>query len=297
MQRASIDPATQIGAVHLVVPSLDRSLRFYLDTLGLRELERTDGVASLTADGSAPLVVLHERPQAAAAPRRSSGLYHFAILVPSRPDLARALQHLLEAHYSLQGAADHLVSEALYLADPDGNGIEIYRDRPRPTWTDGGGSLRMGTEALDVDSLLDELEKDPRPWQGLSLPTRIGHIHLQVAGIPQAEAFYQDVLGFQRMARYGPSASFLAAGGYHHHIGVNTWNSLDAPPPPDGAAGLLYYTIDLPNEPALEEVERRLRAADVAFTPQTDGVALRDPSQNGIRLQVAPVLGLRETGG
>jgi catechol 2,3-dioxygenase len=184
----------------------------------------------------------------------------------------------------LGGFSDHSVSEAIYLSDPDDNGIEIYRDRKREEWPMQNGRLQMNTLPLDLQSLVSELNGQSRAWQGLHDGTKMGHIHLHIRNVDEAEAFYCDILGFERMMRYGPSAGFVSAGGYHHHIGLNTWAGVDAPPPPAGSAGLRYYQIILPSQTALESVVQRLRKNDVAFAEQAGEVALQDPSQNNLRL-------------
>jgi catechol 2,3-dioxygenase len=211
----------------------------------------------------------------------TTGLYHFAILVPSRAHLARALRRLVDARTRLQGAADHGVSEAIYLADPDGNGIEIYRDRPRPEWPMTDGQLHMGVDPLDLEALLDE--SDDRS-SALGPGTVVGHVHLHVADLAAARRFYVDVLGFAVMQRYGPSALFVSAGGYHHHIGLNTWAGVGAPPPPPGAVGLRHFVVSLPNASALEEVGARLREAAIPVETDGETILTKDPSANAILL-------------
>jgi catechol 2,3-dioxygenase len=279
-----IDPETKIGSVHLSVADLERSSRFYTELLGFRPAGQRNGDLELTADGVTPLVVLREQPDAPPKPTRTTGLYHFAILTPSRSDLARSFWHLLEAGYGLQGAADHLVSEALYLADPDGNGIEIYADRPREAWPRRGDRVHMATEALDAEGLLAELNEDTRAWDGLSPETRVGHVHLHVADLHRAQTFYCDGLGFEVVARYGAAAIFVSAGGYHHHIGLNTWAGLGAPPPPLGSLGLRFYTIRLPSPQAVERSVEHLKASGVQIDEGGEGIELQDPSGNRIRL-------------
>ena len=284
----SLHPATEMGLVALTVADLARSLRFYQDVLGFAVLSQDADHAVLGAGGT-PLLVLHEQAGAPPAPANATGLYHFAILVPSRGDLARSLLHLAESGYPLGGASDHLVSEALYLSDPDGNGIEIYRDRPRDTWPRQGGQIRMATDPLDLRALLAEAQADPRPWTGLEAGTRLGHMHLQVADLGPARAFYHDVLGFDvvvDMSRMG--ALFVSAGGYHHHLGLNTWQSRGGRPAPAGSAGLRYYTIHLPDAAALAPVLARLDAAGVAYRDADGGVALEDPWRNQILLTTGP---------
>jgi catechol 2,3-dioxygenase len=280
----TIAPETRIGAVELNVASLERSLNYYQNTLGFKLFEREPDQASLGV-GDQRLLVLHEKP-GAVQPRGTTGLFHFAVLLPDRQSLARLLVHMAETEAAVDGASDHGVSEALYLSDPDGNGIEIYRDRRKQEWpVDDLGRLQMVTEELDIDDLVLELRQKLTEWKGLPEGTRIGHIHLRVRNIPEAEAFYSGVLGFKLMQRYGSAASFVSAGGYHHHIGMNTWGSAGAPPPPENAAGLRQYEVLLPDIGALEAVKASLETASVPFEPVDGGLLVRDPSQNAILLK------------
>lgn len=285
----SIHPDTSLGAVKLIVSALGRSLEFYRDILGF-SIRRRDGTKVELGTEASSLLTLWERSGARSKPPHTSGLYHFAILLPTRGDLARILQRLIDVRYPIDGASDHLVSEALYLADPDGNGIEIYADRPRSAWPDLNGRLRMATLPLDVDGLLNELKADRRPWNNLPNGTRIGHVHLHVADLQAAEAFYRDVIGFDLMLHYGRSASFLSAGGYHHHIGLNTWAGVGAPPPPPDAVGLQYFTIRLPSRAELERVADRMREAGIAGEQRPEGILIYDPSRNGVLLTARPEL-------
>jgi catechol 2,3-dioxygenase len=284
MDPFSIHPDTTVGPVDLIVADLGRAEQFYRDVIGFKPLGREDGTRALTADGTTPLLILHERPGARPKPARATGLYHFAILVPTRLDLARSLRRLAEMQWPIGGAADHLVSEALYLDDPDGNGIEIYRDRPRAEWPRSGGRIQMATDPLDFDGILAELEHDDRLWDGLRPATVIGHVHLHVADLRAAEAFYHGVLGFDIITSYGASALFVSAGGYHHHLGLNTWAGVGAPPPPPDAAGLRHFAIVLPGPDALEQVATRVREAGIAAQQIGSGLLVRDPSQNGVVL-------------
>jgi catechol 2,3-dioxygenase len=279
----SIHPDTSLGTVDLTVSDLARSQKFYGDILGL-VVRRRDGTTAELGTGAASLLRLWERPGARPKPPHATGLYHFAVLLPARADLARALRRLSETRYEIDGASDHLVSEAIYLADPDENGIEIYADRPRSAWRFRNGQLQMATAPLDVDNLFAELHADPRPGAGLPDGARIGHVHLHVAHLQTAEAFYREVLGFDLMVRYGDSASFLSAGGYHHHIGLNTWAGVGAPPPPPDAAGLRYFTIRLPSRAELMRVLDRVRTASLPAEETPDGYFIRDTSQNGMML-------------
>jgi catechol 2,3-dioxygenase len=282
MSHISIHPTTSIGYVHLSVANLDRSLAFYQDKLGF-QLRRRDGATAYLGAGGPDLLVLTEKPGARPV-SGVTGLYHFAILTPSRLALAKSLRRLAETRTPVQGFSDHWVSEAIYLADPDGNGIEIYRDRPRSEWPCQNGQLQMATDPLDIQGILAELESQPEPWTGLEPATTIGHVHLHVATIPSTESFYVDTLGFDLILRYGPSASFVSAGGYHHHLGLNTWAGVNAPPPPPDAAGLRYFTINLPDEPALAVVVERIKGAGVTFREKDEVIFLRDPAQNGVVL-------------
>lgn len=284
-----IAAATVIGRVRLTVPDLKRSRAFYERLLGLEATANPDGsVALAPARWPALLELVGD---SAASPRnpRHTGLYHYAILVPTRRDLAVALVRLIQGGWRLSGASDHLVSEALYLDDPDGNGIEIYRDRPRSDWRhESGGTIAMATLPLDLDSLLEELRSAPiDPDADALMPpgTRIGHMHLQVADIATAERFYVDTLGFEVTARLVPSALFISAGGYHHHIGMNTWHSRGGQAPPPGAVGLRTYEIKLPEAGALAAVVARVDAAGAARELTDDGsTLLHDPSGNAVLL-------------
>jgi catechol 2,3-dioxygenase len=231
-----------IGRVSLTVTNLDRSVAFYRDLLGFDESTRDGGVAHLGAGGGSTLVELHEKPNAVPKPRRSAGLYHVAILVPSRAALGRSLRRLIDRQWPLTGASDHLVSEALYLDDPDGLGIEIYRDRARPEWPRRNGQLAMATDPLDVQGVRDEPGAETA-WTGLETGTVIGHVHLHVPHLDAAEALYCGRIGFEPTVRGYPGALFVAAGGYHHHLGLNTWTGIGAPPPPEHAVGLRSLTI------------------------------------------------------
>jgi catechol 2,3-dioxygenase len=274
-----IDPQTAIGEVHLTVSDLDRSLRFYQDHLGFTLHHRADRIARIGAAGSDLLVL--SQGESAPRVRGTTGLYHFAILVPSRADLARALRRLVDTDTVMQGAADHGVSEALYLADPDGNGIEVYRDRPREQWPYVGGALRMVADPLDVEAILAEAAGDG--GAGLAAGTTIGHVHLHVSRLADAERFYVDVLGFELMQRYGPSALFVSAGGYHHHFGLNTWAGVGAPPPPPGALGLRHVVVRM-TAPGAAAAADYLRAAAIAFESTAAGALVHDPAGNAILL-------------
>jgi len=280
----TIAPETTIGEISLFVSNLDRAAIFYEDQLGFQMIEKSGAQAVLGAGGQR-LLTLVEKP-GASRPRGTTGLYHFAVLLPDRRSLASVLYHLAETETEVQGAADHGVSEALYLSDPDGNGIEIYRDRRRSDWpVDDIGRLMMGTEELDIDDLVMELREGVPQWQGMPEKTVIGHVHLQVRDLHEAEHFYTQVLGFKLMQRYGSGAAFVSAGGYHHHIGFNTWVGVGAPPPPEDAVGLRWFEVRLPYAGALEAVRARFETAAIPFEMHDDAILVRDPSQNGILLK------------
>jgi catechol 2,3-dioxygenase len=284
----AIDSRTEIGAVRLTVSDLGRSRAFYERALGLTAVELEEGgLAFQVRDDNRTLVELVGDSSAPRLDRRATGLFHLAVLVPSRLDLALALARLADAGRSLDGASDHLVSEALYLSDPDGNGIEIYRDRPRNQWKVLDQQLQMATLPLDLRDLAGELGSPEARQPAAPAGTLIGHAHLQVAELEETEAFYHGVLGFDLTVRSYPGALFVAAGGYHHHIGLNTWHSAGSGPPAPGSVGLRAFEIVLPGQPELDAVLARVAAAGLETEPdpRTHGALVRDPSGNGIVLR------------
>jgi catechol 2,3-dioxygenase len=263
-----------MGAVHLTVADLARSLAYYESAIGLRVHARDDGRAALGTGGE-DLLVLTEQPGARPADRYC-GLYHFALLVPDRGDLARWLAHAAAERVPLVGMADHDVSEAIYLSDPDHHGIEIYADRPRSVW-EGDVARRLTTAPLDARDLLRAA--GDAGFDGLAGGTVMGHVHLRVRDVESTNEFYADRLGFEVMAALGRQATFLAAGGYHHHLGANTWESAGAPPAPEDTARLLRATIVFPS------AESRDAAAAAVDAVSVNGVlAARDPSGNVVAL-------------
>lgn len=280
-----IAPGTTVGPVHLTVADLGRSVAYYREAIGL-ELLGVDGTRASLGAGGRELVALVEEPGARPA-AGFTGLYHFALLVPRRADLAAWLAHAARDRVALTGLSDHFVSEALYLADPDGHGIEIYWDRPRHAW-EGRVASRMTTLPLDVEHLISELDR-PRDttFEGLPAGTVMGHVHLKVAAIDEAVAFYRGVLGFALMAQLGAQAAFLAAGGYHHHVGANTWESAGAPPPPPGTAALRHATIVLPDATERDAVLERLEDRGVEWRAGEHGPEVPDPAGNRLVLAVA----------
>jgi catechol 2,3-dioxygenase len=268
--RADVPPETRMGAVHLTVADLDRSLAYYETQIGLRVHARDNGRAQLGTGGE-DLLVLIEEPGAKPADGYS-GLFHFALLVPERIDLARWLAHAARDRVPLSGLSDHFVSEALYLRDPDHHGIEIYADRPRELWE--GQVERLTTLPLDTNDLLATLE-DPgsEPFDGLAGGTVMGHVHLSVADVEQTVRYYRDVVGFALMVQLGDQAAFLSAGGYHHHLGGNVWQSAGRPYAPEGYARLTQMTVVLPNSAARDALAERVGGTEV-FDPSGIPIAL-----------------------
>jgi catechol 2,3-dioxygenase len=280
-----LHPQTEVGMVTLKVADLRRSLAFYGDQIGLRVLDRGADKVTLGA-GSRPVVALEEIPGARPQPARTTGLYHSAILFPDRRSLGIKIAQLAAAGIPV-GQGDHLVSEAFYLSDPDGNGLELYRDRPRSEWQWDGDTVRMATDSVDVEGMfaeigdLDGAMTDKSAADG----TKLGHMHLRVSDIALAEKFYVETLGFDVTAR-GPGALFVSAGGYHHHLGLNTWQSRGAPPAPEDSAGLREFSLVLPDTSEIERAAARMGTAGFVVERDQEGVLLRDPFENRIRLTV-----------
>ena len=274
----------RMGAVRLNVADLDRARRFYEEAIGLRAFNGAGDLVRLGTDRGRAIVELAARPDGPRRPAGSTGLFHLAILVPSRAELARTLRRVTDAGWRLTGASDHLVSEALYLHDPEGNGIEIYRDRPREQWRYADGQLQMDTLPLDLDGVLGELQAGDTEVNGLPAETRIGHIHLNVAELSASEDFYAGSLGFEVTVRSYPGALFFAAGGYHHHVGVNTWAGEGGAAPPPGSLGLSWFEIALPDTEQVEQAGQRLRSAGFEVQDDTEALQVADPSGNRILL-------------
>jgi catechol 2,3-dioxygenase len=271
--------APALGPVHLTVSDGEASARWWTGLVGLDVLSEGGGVGVLGA-GEAPLVVLHEVPGAPSA-RGHTGLFHVALLVPERGDLGRWLTDTAGVRRHLTGASDHLVSEALYLRDPDGHGLEIYCDRPREEWPRRGGDVQMASDPLDLDDLAASATPGPG---GLPPGTAVGHVHLCVADIGPADAFYREVLGLDPTARIGDVATFLSWEGYHHHIGANVWESRGAGPPPPGSAALRRVALTYGDAGARDEVAARAETAGAPVEREDDVVLVRDPSGNAFAL-------------
>jgi catechol 2,3-dioxygenase len=281
--RFRLPPATHIGAVRLQVADIARSLAYYERVLGLRVVRRDESGVALGPLGSEEsLVELRERPGARPHPRRGQlGLFHFAILLPDRASLGRFVRHLSEIG-AYAGMSDHLVSEALYLTDPDGLGIEVYADRPRGQWRYEGGELQMATIPLDVQDLV--AAGGAERWAGMPNGTTIGHVHLHVGDLDQAATFYHEALGFDKVVWSYPGALFLSAGGYHHHLGTNTW-AAGAPAAGDEDARLVEWELVLPNAASVSAAGASVEAAGGTIERAPDGSILaRDPWGTAVRL-------------
>lgn len=279
-----LPPEIEIGPVHLTVADLERSLAFYAGVLGMRPIEKGAAHASL---GTAGRTLLHltEVPGARHVTGRT-GLYHFALLYPSREELGNVLQNLVDNHIPLSGGADHLVSEAIYLNDPDGSGIELYRDRPRHEWLMENGRPKMDTLPLHFEGILAGASQNAAAGYEMPQDTLMGHLHLHVADLAAALAFYEEIVGFDLMGRYGGVAAFLSAGGYHHHLGLNTWAGVGAPPPPPRATGLRAYEILLPDNDSLAALTGRLRSSETPHEIVEQALIAADPSANQVRFSL-----------
>lgn len=285
-EAGALHPKTEIGRVHYRVAHLERVASFYQELLGFHLLWQSGTEAALGTK-ERELLRLTEEP-AARRVRGRTGLYHTAFLLPTRWDLAHLLRRLLEARTPLHGTSNHGTHLAIYLPDPEGNGIELAWDFPREVWPMRDGKMdwrSMPREGVNLSELLGELEQDPSPWPGLPPGAKVGHVHLHVSDLREAFAFYHQALGFDVTAdgwEFG--ALFFSAGGYHHHIGTNIWNGQGALAPPPDATGLLYFTVQLPGEGELERVAGRLERAGFTGAASEEGVLFKDPSENGVML-------------
>ena len=287
---AFLPDETRVSQVRLRTGNLNRALSFYTGALGLSVVTQPGSAqeASLSATGQSPaMIVLREEPGAPQRPPRTTGLYHLAIRYPTRRDLAHAVNRLLREGHPLQGASDHRVSEAIYLSDLDGNGVELYADRPRGDWFWRDGQVAMTTQVLDLESLMASIEGEAPPPQ-ISEQTDLGHIHLNVADLAVAERFYHDFLGLAVTQRSYPGALFLSAGGYHHHLAVNTWEGKQRPP--ENSVGLISYRLEVPEAEILYCLRNRapLSGYEVKTGTAEDGselVQIRDPNGNWLEVQ------------
>lgn len=276
----------RMGPVSLTIRDVEQAVDFYARVLGLGVVERDAGTVAMGV-GDKALVELVAEPEAPRRPAGTTGLYHLAILVQDRRELGRSVRRLVAERWRLAGAADHLVSEAIYLSDPEGIGIEVYADRPREEWRYDGDEVRMATLPLDVRGLVEEVAERSGSGAGLAADARIGHVHLNVADLDDSERFYGALLGLDVTARGYPGALFMAADGYHHHVGLNVWQGRGAPRPPDGATGLRRFEAQLRDERALAATAERLRADGQAIEERGGALDVADPSGNRLRLRVA----------
>jgi catechol 2,3-dioxygenase len=274
-------PNTYTGEVHLNVMDLDRSVRFYKEVIGFKILEQESNKVVLTADGKTPLLIVEQPENVTPKEQHRTGLYHFALLLPKRADLGAIIKHFVQHNVRI-GASDHLVSEALYLSDPDGNGIEIYTDRDPDVWTWDNGKVAMSTDPLDGESIV--AESAGQTWDGLPAGTVMGHVHLHVANLPETEKFY-NALGFEVVTNY-PQALFMSNGKYHHHIGLNTWNGEGVQRPTAGSVGLQSYTLVYPTEAVLNEAIEKVEVLGAKVESVENGFAVEDPSGNRINLRI-----------
>lgn len=277
-------PYTYVGNVHLLVKDLHRSMTFYKEVIGFTILEQTEKKAALSADGKTVLLTIEQPEVIIEKQPRTTGLYHFALLLPTRADLGNVLLHLLQSGYPLQGASNHGVSEAIYLGDPDGNGIEIYADTPEEEWIWQDNHVQMITESMDAEGVLASRISDT--WNGLPVGTVMGHIHLHVSDLVKAEEFYINVLGFDVVLRYGAQALFISTGNYHHHIGLNTWAGVGAPAPTKNSLGLKTFTLHYPDSETLQTAVAKLKEMDAYLAEDNGAYITQDPSGNVIRLYV-----------
>lgn len=277
-------PNLYIRDVSINVMDLNVSLAFYRDFLGFKVLEEGDRYVALTADGKTALIKLYQPEGVTPKEARKTGLYHFAILLPSRAELGKILIHLIKNNYRL-GASDHLVSEALYLNDPDGNGIEIYHDREDSEWTwNSRNQVEMTTDPIDGEGVMAAAQGEL--WGGMPAETIMGHIHLHVSDVEEADTFYRKLLGYELVCEYGGQALFLSTGKYHHHIGMNTWNGVGAPAPSENSVGLREYSISIPNEGYKQNIIRSLEQLGLTYVEENGVLHTKDPSQNSIALYV-----------
>ena len=268
-----------LGPVHITVTDLDRSVGFYQDAIGLQVRERSNTEASLGAGGEELLHLVEDRDARPAG--RHAGLYHFALLHPSREELARATARLVATGTPISGASDHGISEAIYLPDPDGNGIELAADRSRDRWGDLSDPTTIGPQPLDLEALLATVAAE-QPQRHADPSLAVGHLHLHVGDVDQGLGFYREVIGFEAQTLF-PSAAFVSVGGYHHHLAFNTWRGEGAPPAPEDAVGLRHWTVQL-DAPDLEAVQRRLADAGIDVEARDGGVLVRDPWNNALLL-------------
>ncbi len=282
MKKFHGNPNVFVKDIVLKVTNINRSIKFYTSIMGLSLIKKKGKLASLTADGFSPIITLIEPEDIIAKVPRRTGLYHFAILLPSRYHLGLFLKNIRDQDYPIIGGSNHGVSEAIYLEDPDGNGIEVYRDREASEWDRDEDRINMISEPLDYDDLIAEAGMDT--WDNTPLDTIIGHIHLHVGDLDQARQFYVEGLGFDLVMEAGTSAIFLSTGGYHHHIGLNVWSGRGALAPPENSVGMKHYSLKFPDEESREETLDNLRTLAYEIIKEEKDIYIKDPSKNVIKL-------------
>lgn len=273
-----LDPQMQLGYVTLRVQSLEKQRTFYQDAFGLHVIDERSDRLVLSVDNVHPLIVLQEGENVVQKPDHTTGLYHLALLIPTRADLAYVIAHLIQKGIRFDGASDHLFSEAFYLTDPEGNGIEIYRDRPRSDWPrTENGELVSASDPIDFQGIM-ALQDENRQWTGFPEETILGHMHLHVGQLHEAATFYLDVLGLEEITRFHESALFMSAGGYHHHIAANIWQGVGAVLPPENATGLVEYSLILSTEKESQKLLTHLAEKNINITHEKKGFSILDPN-------------------
>jgi catechol 2,3-dioxygenase len=270
-----------IGAVGLVTRDLDLLAGYYQSLLGLTVLERTPRLAKLGVSGIT-LIEIEHRPDAKPDDQRTAGLYHTAFLMPTRADLARWILHVAKNRVPISGASDHDVSEAIYLDDPEGNGIEVYSDRPQEKWRRDGQAIFQKTDPLDIDAIVREINPSTATYLSAPEGLRIGHIHLRVGSVAKAEEFYCGAIGLD-VTRRRTGATFISSGGYHHHVGANVWHSDGASRRDPDRAGLAWFSIEAADGAAFDAAGARLKAANAAVASIPGGIETADPWGTRVR--------------
>lgn len=286
MASEALSPQLVLGAPQLAVADLERALVFYRDLLGM-QVHSNDGQLAQLGTAKTVLVELVQQKQAIRPAHNTTGLFHVAFLFPSQRDLARTMIRLFQAGYRVGGASDHLVSQAFYLDDPDGNGIELYCDRPRSEWPMNGKFVAMDTLPLDIEGFFSVLQSDKEPLGAMAEGTSVGHMHLRVSDITTARYFYTEVVGFDLMQANYPGAAFVAVNGYHHHLGMNEWQSRGASPAPANAVGLRFSRFSLPSQAELDALQQRLNEAKYPTEQQAGELYFSDPAGNQWHVSVA----------
>ncbi|PSL42982.1 catechol 2,3-dioxygenase [Salsuginibacillus halophilus] len=276
-------PTTFVSHVHLHVQNLERTISFYQDTLGFHVLYQTDSEAAFSADGETALITAGQPIGVTPKERYTTGLYHFALLLPTRKDLAKIVTYFNEIGLNF-GSSDHTVSESIYLADPDGNGIEIYADRDPDGWTWENGEVNLTVDPLNYRDLL--AENDGAPWKKMPEATLMGHVHLHAADLEETEDFYLEGLGFEMVRRFNPQTHFIADGKYHHHIALNTWHGVGAPAPSPSSAGMAYFTLNVADKEKQIAITSKLESLGTPVTKTEDAVWAADPSGTKIKIVV-----------